>query len=1236
MRRSNFRTPRIFASVVAVALCATFNASAQDSDGDGVDDAFDNCPTVLNMDQADSDASSGANVAFGGTAAASSTYSANSPAHAFDGDTVSSGWGNNAVMPAWLEYDFGAGSEQVLTGYSLISHCSQVGGWCSEGYNPKTWTFEGHDGAAWVVLHTVTDGGLAKSTLKEFSFANATTYQKYRIHITSAEDGGPWVHITEMELLTPGQPDGVGDGCDNCPNDLNADQADADADGVGDVCDLCPGFDDNVDVDGDGVPDGCDTCLTGALAFFGPSSYLSQADSPFDLSGLGDNMFLEDFEDGLFNAPGVTASGGSVIGFDVAGFAFGSVDGDDGHIGDNCGISATAGRAFYDSGSTGITFTFDAQALGGLPTQAGVVYTDGHGPITFEAFDASGTSLGTVSGAGSPSFNCATAGDSFYGASYACGIWKIKIIGSPSGGISVDHLQYGPLATDIGDGDGDGVPDDQDLCPGFDDNADGDGDGTADGCDGCPADAHKTEPGVCGCGLPDMDSDGDGTFDCHDGCPDDADKTSPGICGCGTADTDSDGDALADCVDPCPADAADPVLSVPAEISVACDLGVAPSVTGQATATDDADPSPVVSYSDAVAAGACPQESVITRTWTATDECGNQVSADQTITVVDTTPPALLDVPADETVGCDAVPPPASVTASDCDPAVAITFTTEQTAGSCPQSYTLTRTWTAIDACGNTSSQSQVITVVDTTPPVLVGVPLDATVQCNPVAPPAVTATDNCDAAPVVSDEEQTIGDVASGHYQVVRTWTATDACGNTSTATQTINVGDTELPNIECPADVSTGHTGALTAVDLGLATTNDACGTVVLTNDAPPAGFPVGTTEVVWAADDGHGNLATCTQMVTIANEPPVANATVQQVTNIAAAATLQLDGSASFDPDDADDQLTYGWSVDGVQVCEGPQASCESTQAEVSYGLHEVTLRVTDPFGAFSETTQLVDVDPANLSVLTLSCVQVHFDSDSLTAQMRGQVGLPLGVDHSELSATASAAVRLADIEVLPTTIVAFQTLGHDGHHWRYDAPSGGQGLTDFNINWKGAYYEDHQRGFPVRLSSDLITSTETLLVLRMKPRDIDAPFTLGIDGAAQVSFDDHGQVTSSTVPFETAASGKRVTLTLPFPLTDASTLTFSGGLNRVIDAGDGLRASVGRYALKLRLDPSLLPAGSATMPRMLDLGLTIGDQAYPGFDTVADPTLRLRNDKWKTNCGGGDDEDEEDDDDSDDDD
>ncbi|UCE58519.1 MAG: hypothetical protein JSU63_13875 [Phycisphaerales bacterium] len=69
------------------------------------------------------------------------------------------------------------------------------------------------------------------------------------------------------------------------------------------------------------------------------------------------------------------------------------------------------------------------------------------------------------------------------------------------------------------DTDGDGVCDSVDMCPGYDDGLDADSDGMPDDCDDCPLDPGKIEPGICGCGAPDVgDADGDGFLDCIDQC----------------------------------------------------------------------------------------------------------------------------------------------------------------------------------------------------------------------------------------------------------------------------------------------------------------------------------------------------------------------------------------------------------------------------------------------------------------------------------------------------------------------------------------------------------------------------------------------------------------------------------------------------------------------------------------------------------------------------------------------
>src|SRR5207244_2582632 len=129
-----------------------------------------------------------------------------------------------------------------------------------------------------------------------------------------------------------------------------------------------------------------------------------------------------------------------------------------------------------------------------------------------------------------------------------------------------------------------------------------------------------------------------------------------------------------------------------------------------------------VYYSDIVSNG-CGATKVVLRTWTATDEAGNSTNFVQTITVRDTTPPLVtapahlvLDCPADTRTNVTGV-----ATAQDGCSSVTITYS-DVVSNSCGGTKLISRTWTAIDGCGNVASALQTITISE----------LGPTIQCPP------------------------------------------------------------------------------------------------------------------------------------------------------------------------------------------------------------------------------------------------------------------------------------------------------------------------------------------------------------------------------------------------------------------------------------------------------------------------------------------------------------------------
>ena len=180
----------------------------------------------------------------------------------------------------------------------------------------------------------------------------------------------------------------------------------------------------------------------------GPTPYLSFSDSPFS-GGSFSWFYLEDFEDGLLNTPGVSV-GPATVAVAVGGYTD-SVDGDDGFID---GSGSNGHSLWSNFASSVFDFDFSAAALGNLPTHVGLVWTDagnvvtgnyGFAGVTFEAFDENGATLGVIGPfvLGDGSISGQTVEDRFFGAVNSGGISRIEIRSPDTNDWEVDHLQYG-------------------------------------------------------------------------------------------------------------------------------------------------------------------------------------------------------------------------------------------------------------------------------------------------------------------------------------------------------------------------------------------------------------------------------------------------------------------------------------------------------------------------------------------------------------------------------------------------------------------------------------------------------------------------------------------------------------------------------------------------------------------------------------------------------------------------
>ena len=185
----------------------------------------------------------------------------------------------------------------------------------------------------------------------------------------------------------------------------------------------------------------------------------------------------------------------------------------------------------------------------------------------------------------------------------------------------------------------------------------------------------------------------------------------------------------------------------------------------------------------------------LTRTFVLTDACGAQTSAVQVVDLVDTTPPWIV-MPEDTEVPCPDLLVFDDVVVSDLCGEWTMEEAVDTVSVDC--GLNLRRLVTATDACGNIATAEQTLVQVDTVSPVFTFVPMDLVLDCGSESPMGqmATATDSCSSVSVTMEQAEEPGSCPA-EYKWIRTFMASDACGNTATAVQYISFVDTVPPAI-------------------------------------------------------------------------------------------------------------------------------------------------------------------------------------------------------------------------------------------------------------------------------------------------------------------------------------------------------------------------------------------------------------------------------------------------------
>ncbi len=431
---------------------------------------------------------------------------------------------------------------------------------------------------------------------------------------------------------------------------------------------------------------------------------------------------------------------------------------------------------------------------------------------------------------------------------------------------------------------------------------------------------------------------------------------------------------------------------------------------------------------------------VTTVNWIVDDGNGQTATCATVITVEDNEDPVITCVANDtrdtDAGGCTYTVVGTEFDATFTDNCTGATITndlnaTASIAGEVLPVGTTTVNWTVDDGNGQIVSCTTVITVEDNEDPIITCV-ADDTRDVDPGGCTYTivgtefdaTFTDNCTGATITNDlnaSASIAGEILSVGATTV-TWTADDGNGQTVTCTTIITVEDNEDPVISCAADDTRDtDAGACSYTVVGTefdATFTDNCTGATIANDlnatASIAGeiLPIGDTTVTWTVDDGNGQIAVCTTVITVVDNI-LPTALCQDIT-----VYVEATGSITIAGTDIDNGSSDNCGIASMTVT-------PDTFDATNVGPNTVTLTVTDVNGNVSTCTSTVTVElntAPNLSCPT-DVMMVDSDPDACGAVVHFADAVAIDLEDGSIPTVQTMGLASGSLFPVGDTIIEF---------------------------------------------------------------------------------------------------------------------------------------------------------------------------------------------------------------------